>query len=163
MQLNEIQSETLIIASTPLPVILSNEWDLFVAFYGIEQNTDSIINEDTDEQILVFKFKKCSKYTFGIPGHETLHAHPYYKLGLNICRFYEVKDSDFLHQVETIKKSHPYYNPDSFKEFKHYIITFHDKMFECVSAGYEILNREETQHKLISSIVDNAAKTGNLL
>jgi len=141
MELIEIKNCFLMDTGAPSPTILSNDNELFVTFYEnlehpffIEQNGK--ITEDMG--IVILKFKRCIKHLFGSPGNETIHGHPYGKLGMESYAFYELKDSDLLKSMEEIDKVHPYYNPNKWKTFKHYIITFHDNMFECIALDFEV-------------------------
>lgn len=96
------------------------------------------------------------KYSFGIPGDETIHGHPYSKLGMESYSFYELKNSDLIKSLQDIDQVHPQYNPKKWKMYKHYILTFHDNMFECIAQCFEI--REEN-----TSLYNQAAKMLNQL
>ena len=125
MELIEIKGLFEMDAGAPSPIILSNDNELLVSFYG---NKDSDIGEPHqrntvyDTGIFILKFKSFLKYSFGLPSNETIQGHPYFKLGLSSYS----------------ERSHPYYNPEKWKEYKHYILTFHDNMFECVAEGFEV-------------------------
>lgn len=141
MELIEIKGLFEMDAGAPSPIILSNDNELLVSFYG---NKDSDISElhrrNTvyDAGIFILKFKSFLKYSFGLPSNETIQGHPYFKLGLSVYSFYELKNSDLIRFLQNIERTHPYYNPEKWKEYKHYILTFHDNMFECVAEGFEV-------------------------
>ena len=144
MELVEIKGLFEMDCGSPSPMIISNDSDLFIAFYADKQS--AIIepqerNTVYDTGIFALKFKSYLKYTFGLPSNETIQGHPYFKFGLRSFAFYELKSSDLIRQLENIEKVHPYYTSDKWKEYKHYILTFHDNMFECVAKEFEI--REE--------------------
>lgn len=144
MELIEIKGLFEMDYGSPSPMIISNDSELFIAFYADKQSATNEPQERNtvyDTGIFALKFKSYLKYTFGLPGNETIQGHPYYKLGMKSFAFYELKGSDLIKQLENIEKVHPYYNHDKWKEYKHYILTFHDNMFECVAKEFEI--REE--------------------
>ncbi len=129
---------------SPSPTILSNDNELFIAFYADKENTSAIPHERNtiyDTGIFALKFKKYLKYTFGLPSDETIQAHPYCQLGMRSYSFYELRNSDLIKSLQDMEKIHPKYNPEKWKIYKHYILTFHDNMFECIAQGFEI--REE--------------------
>lgn len=128
----------------PLPIIISSDNDLYISFY-----VDDSSETEFKEKRLVMKFNLCLKYTFGMPGNETIYGHSYSKLGLESGAFYELKNSDLIEQLKEIDKIHSYYNHDKWKMYKHYILTFHDNMFECVAIDFEILKEDESQLKEI--------------
>jgi hypothetical protein len=65
--------------------------------------------------------------------------------------FYELRGSDLIKSLQDIERMHPNYNYQKWEMYKHYILTFHDNMFECIAQGFEI--REEN-----TSLYDQATK-----
>ena len=144
MKLIEIKGLFEMDYGSPSPTIVSNDNELFVAFYADKVNTSPIPQERNiiyDIGIFALKFKHYLKYTFGQPGNETIQGHPYSKLGMESYSFYELENSDFIKSLQNIDKLHPSYNSEKWKAYKHFILTFHDNMFECIAKGFEI--REE--------------------
>lgn len=141
MELIEIKGLFEMDFGSPSPTILSNDHELFLAFYADDKNPSTIPKESNtvyDTGIFAVKFKMCLKYTFGMPGSEAIEGHPYRKLGLRSYSFYELKGSDLIQSLQNIDKIHPRYDPLKWKTYKHYILTFHDNMFECVAKDFEI-------------------------
>jgi hypothetical protein len=144
MELIEIKGLFEMDFGSPSPTILSNDNELFIAFYADKQSLSTIPQERNtiyDTGIFALKFKAFLKYTFGLPGDETILGHPYSKLGMKSYSFYELRNSDFIKSLQDIEKIHTNYNPEKWKMYKHYILTFHDNMFECIAQDFEI--REE--------------------
>lgn len=144
MELIEINSGFQINVGAPEPIIISNDNELFIAFYADKKASSTIPQENNvidDTEIFTLEFKQFLKYTFGMPNNETIHGHPYSKLGMNSYSFYELKNSDLIKTLQNIEKVHPQYNPKKWEMYRHYILTFHDNMFECIAQGFEI--REE--------------------
>ena len=128
----------------PSPTIISNDTELFISFY-VDKPTASLEPQERnviyDIGIIGIKFKLYLKYTFGLPGNETLQSHPYNKLGIRSFSFYELNNSNLIRELEGIDKMHPYYDAKKWRTYKHYVLTFHDNMFECIAKDFEI--REE--------------------
>jgi len=144
MELIEIKGLFEMDSGSPSPTILSNDNELFIAFYADKKRATSVPQERNpiyDTGIFALKFKGYLKFTFGLPGDETIQGHPYRKLGMKSYSFYELKKSDLIRSLQEIDKVHPRYNPEKWKMYKHYILTFHDNMFECIARDFEI--REE--------------------
>ena len=153
MELVEIKGLFEMDFGSPSPTILSNDSELFIAFYVDRQNLSTIPQERNtiyDTGVFALKFKVYLKYTFGLPGEETIQGHPYSKLGMKSYSFYELKNSDLIKSLQDIEKVHPQYNPTKWEMYRHYILTFHDNMFECIAQDFEI--REEN-----TSIYNQAA------
>ncbi|MDQ6479990.1 hypothetical protein [Dyadobacter sp. LHD-138] len=143
----------------PLPMIVSTDTELFITFYSdqeIKSFYPNALNPVYSTGVVVLKFKHYLKYTFGIPGNETIEGHPYFKLGMKLFKFYELTNSDLVAHLEKIEKSHQYYNPNKWKDYKHYILTFHDNMFECVAKKFKVrienLSIYDQANKLLSEL-----------
>lgn len=162
MELLKLLADKLELANYPEPVVMSSDTELYVAFFAYRL-VDEEHDKTSEEEIIVIKFQRPFKHTFGLPSNETIGTHPCYPLGLSYCAFYEVKNSYMLRELEAIQKSHDRFNPDDFKKFRHFILTFHDNTFECVAEDFQLLDKTETQFQLIAAIADNAARTGKLL
>lgn len=144
MELIEIKGLFEMDYGAPSPTILSNDNELFIGFYADKKSTSIIPQERNnifDTGVFALKFNRYLKYTFGIPGNETIHGHPYSKFGMKSCSFYELLNSNLIKSLQDIEEIHPNYNPEKWKMYKHYILTFHDNMFECIAQDFEI--REE--------------------
>lgn len=141
MELVEIKDLFEMDYGAPSPVILADDSVLLVAFQADEGNILTASPEqDTANgtKIIVLKFKSCLKYTFGMPSNETIHGHPYSKLGMKSYSFYELRGSDLIQSLQEIDKVHPYYKAEKWQTYKHYILTLHDNMLECVAQGFEV-------------------------
>jgi len=72
---------------SPSPTILSNDNELFIAFYADRESQSSVPRERNtiyDTGIFALKFKVYLKYTFGLPGTETIQGRPYNSLGVKV-------------------------------------------------------------------------------
>ncbi len=147
MELTEIKGIFDMNYGAPSPIIISNDSELYVSFYT-NKETDSIDpykrNIVYDTGVITLKFKIYLKYIFGIPGNETIEGHPYSKFGMKSYSFYELKESPLINEVQSIEKGHPYFDEKKWTKYKHYIITFHDNMFECIAQDYEIMKEKNT-------------------
>ncbi|MBK7988192.1 MAG: hypothetical protein IPK11_15040 [Ignavibacteria bacterium] len=86
-----------------------------------------------------------------MPGNETIQGHPYRALGLESHSFYELTKSDLIENLKKISSIHPNYKDSQWLSDRHYILTFHDSMFECIAQDFEI--REEN-----TSLYDQATE-----
>lgn len=161
MELIEIKGLFEMDYGAPSPTILSNDNELFITFYKDKESTSVIPQERNtiyDTGILALKFKRYLKYTFGIPGNETIHGHPYSKLGMQSCSFYELTNSDLIQSLKDIEKVHAYYDPKNWEMYKHYILTFHDNMFECIAQGFEIREENTSIHNQLAVMLNELSK-----
>ncbi len=165
MKLIEITGVFQMDTGSPSPIILSTEGDMLILFLTQkdQRNVPSIRGKtEYETNVSMMKFTNCLKYTFGSPSNETLHGHPYYQLGLESYAFYEMKDSDMIKELQTIDKIHAYYNFEKWKYYKHYIITFHDNMFECVSTNYEFQEKSALIYNQAENLIGEiSAKSTN--
>ncbi len=141
MELVEIKNVIKMDNGGASPMVVSNENQLYLIFY--KDISEQSYNNYDDRYIM--KFGLYLKYNFGIPNNESLYNHPYGKLGVESYSFYELKKSPLLEEMESIEKLHPYYNKSNWLGYKHYIITFHDSMFECIAKDFKLISFNDKQ------------------
>lgn len=146
MKLHEIKGLFNMDSGAPSPIITSNDNEFCVCFY-IDNGDDNNLD------ICILKFPHYLIYIFGMPSNETLHGHFYNKLGIESYAFYELIDSDLIKQLKDMDKCHPYYHSEKWKEYHHYIITFHDNMFECVAKSYSIKKSNASKYNEVKNIL----------
>ena len=160
--LNSIGLKYPINIGAPEPIIICIGFDLILLFYVDLFDLPKITNNlkerdiDSDVGVAIMKFKKRYIHKFGIPNDEVIVGHPYYKIGLKPYSFFSVNDSDWVREIKRIEAHHPYFNKQSFDNLNHYIITFKDNTFECISEDYSIeysfTNIRDTFNKVIKEI-----------
>ncbi|ULQ52154.1 hypothetical protein [Flavihumibacter fluvii] len=157
MELIEIKGLFEMDFGSPSPTILSNDYELFIAFYANKKNLSNGPQERNtiyDTGIFALKFKVFLRYSFGLPGEETIEGHPYSKLGMKAFSFYELRNSDLIKSLQEIEKTHSNYNTEKWKMYKHYILTFKDNMFECIAQSFEIREENTSLYNQAKVILD---------
>jgi hypothetical protein len=87
----------------------------------------------------VVHFHRPTIHTLGPPNDETLHGHRLAKKGLQPYGAFEVINSEWIRLLEQMNSVHHRHDRERFLEGKrHFIITFHDSVFECIACGYEV-------------------------
>jgi len=141
MELVEINDLFNMDCGAPFPIVLGSDNDLMVVFFkdeeiDAEQSQES--KDQEDSQVIAVCFRDYVKYSFGSPNNELLGVHPYSLMGIGANSFYEMKDSPLVEEQRNLAKKHPYYDNERWNGYRHFIITFHEKMFECVAMGFEV-------------------------
>jgi len=157
IELKEIKGLFEMDAGAPSPLIISNDSELYVIFYSDEVEWSGELHERNDiydKGIVLMKFIGCLKYIFGKPSNETIQGHPYYQLGLRSFGFFEVRNSPLIKELQGIQKVHPNYDPSKWNLYKHFIISFHDNMFECVAREFEIREEKVSQYNQAISLLN---------
>jgi hypothetical protein len=129
----------------PMPVIFASEQTLFVLFYLELRNPNwdgksvKVVSLDTsDEPIAVVRFKHASTHYFGPPNDEAFGGHPLAARGLKSYGAFEVLSSSWIRALEQMNSVHPYHKPEHFADCRHFILTFHDTIFECIAGDYSV-------------------------
>ena len=143
MELEEIKLILAIEPGAPLATIISNEYKLFL-FYLYDLNfVDSPSNDPNeilgkDKGVANLSFKNYLVYKFGNPNAEAIGSHPYYHLGLDYYKIYQLHNSDWLVDIESRNKIHPFHDSNLYKKINHYIIAFEDSTFECLAEAADL-------------------------
>ena len=130
MTIEKIETKFIIDDGFPSPKIISNSNNLYLNFRVDDENYETV----------TLKFLNHHLYKIGYPGNETLYYHPYSINGINTSEIYLIKNSDWINELKEIDKNHPYFNEDKWNSLNHYVITFHDDLFECIAKNFEITN-----------------------
>jgi hypothetical protein len=129
----------------PLPFIVSNE-DVLLLGYLVEtvpENWDGtqtriVAQTSPGEPIALLEFRRHYAHTFGPPNDEVFESHPLAARGLRRYTPAEVRDSSWVRSLETLNSLHPNHDPGDFSSLRHFIIPFHDSIFECVAEDVEV-------------------------
>jgi len=132
-------------AGAPIPLVLSDEHRLVVAYYIQETPADwdgssarEVGPEDAGEPVALVRFKFCYAHMFGPPNDEAFRGHPLASRGLHPYGAFEVTHSSWIRRLERMNAVHPYHRPEAFWKRRHIVFTFHDTTLECVCDGYDV-------------------------
>lgn len=126
----------------PCPLILASEQDLLIAFFlqdapqGWDGTEVRVVGADSVEPAALVRFYSVYASMFGPPNDEAFSGHPLARRGLHPYGAFEVAGSSWIRQLERMNSVHPYHRPESFREWRHFVLAFHDSTFECVAKGY---------------------------
>ena len=118
------------------PVLLQTDYSAVLTFNAMRKSEKG---EFLDAGTAIVEFENCSVTKFGYPNDEAWSGIPRTR-GLSYG-FYEVLNSAWKSELETL-------NRHSFPETKawngrHFLILFHDSLFECIARDFKI----ETSHE----------------
>ena len=142
----------------PIPVVLASEYKVHLLFYiskpnpGFDGLSVHIRDESEDIDVALITFTNYASYKFGMPNDEAIEGHPYYAFGLSPYSFFEVKNSDWIKQLEQINSVHEHHNKELFNKYKHFIFFFHDSNFECVAESFIVDKLDMTMRQAVEKI-----------
>jgi hypothetical protein len=111
----------------PKPVILAAENFVAVAYYAVGPG----------DAVALITFDSYA-HMFGPPSDEGLEAHPLYGRGLDYHNCFEVRESSWIRAFERMNRVHMWHDSAGFARYKHFVITFQDSTFECISEKYHV-------------------------
>jgi hypothetical protein len=113
------------------PAVLANDLTLVLAYRAFGDSDDFVILE----------FARARAHYFGAPNDEALRGHPLTSRGLTPYASFEVLNSSWIRLLEARNRVHQQHDPKRFLALRHFILTFHDSIFECVAADVSIVSR----------------------
>ncbi len=131
--------------SAPLPIAVCGEHMTLIAFVvqrpvarwdGTELQI--IDYPGPDEPIAILRFLRAQAVMFGPPNDEAFAGHPLASRGLQPYGAFEVLDSSWIRTHERMNRVHPRHK-DGIGGRRHFILAFHDSVFECVAEGVEVV------------------------
>jgi hypothetical protein len=147
-------------AGSPLPFLLQNEHRKYLTFFVKESDpnwdgTHVIVRnpaEPSRQRIAVVGFRRCLATKMGSPNDEVLRGHPLYGKGLESYRVQQVINSRWLAEIEKINSVHSQYNPDFWRDLRHYIFWFHDSTFECIAESFHVELADKSLAEVLAGI-----------
>ena len=142
IELKEEQSSV----GAPCPVILSDEHNLFVAYYMQEQKQDFEL-----QAVGLVKFKGFHSYKFGAPNDEAFHGHPLSENGLEPYGTFKILNSTWVQELCKQNSVHPYHSDEIFDDLVHFVWSFHDTTLEVVAKSYEFSFHQGSPNSVLAS------------
>ncbi|MEQ8190547.1 MAG: hypothetical protein ABRQ39_21455 [Candidatus Eremiobacterota bacterium] len=145
----------------PLPHVISSGNKTFLIYYTgkIDPEWDGtyvkIIDPAKEEllTIAIVEFIHCYAYKFGGANDEVIHGHPLRGKGLEPYGAHIIHNSRWIKEEVKINSVHRYYKTETWEKINHYLLLFHDEIFECLAEGFKIeIVRDTFEHVLKESI-----------
>ncbi len=127
----------------PLPVVLADERDVLVVYLLENRDPDwdgttvRVVDTASDGVVAIAHFSGVWATQFGAPNDEALDGHPLFACGLRSYGAFTVEPSSWKAELAARNAVHPYHDPRYFRTLTHYVLTFHDSMFECLARTVE--------------------------
>lgn len=110
----------------PCPTIFADEHELHLAYYT------------PDIDVAVISFSHCFEHRMGMPDENLVERHPLGSKGLTEYEAHIVENSRWIQELEERYRVISAFSRAEEREYRHYVFTFHDRCFECVSSGYSV-------------------------
>ena len=144
-------------SGAPLPQVFANGHQTYLTYFvdTPDPNWDGsyttlIDNKsDTSFPIAIVTFIRPNSHRFGIVNDEAADGHPLYDKGLEVYSAHIIENSRWIEELKSIHKVHPRYSDKHWIGSKHFLLFFHDEIFEIIAEGYDI--------EVINSTFENAA------
>ncbi len=120
----------------PTPVVVGDEGTVSVAYRLSTQESLRLGLSDTS--ICVVQFEGCIAQYSGSPDDKALHGHPLWKCGLEPYGAFEVQHSSWIRQLARRNRVHPRHRDELFEPLRHFVLTFHASLFECIALNYDV-------------------------
>jgi hypothetical protein len=129
----------------PLPLVVSDEWHLLLAYLVSEPDpawdgsyATMVSPESEGMGVALVRFRRPSAHMFGPPNDEAFGGHPLASRGLRPYRVFEVQQSSWIRKLERMNSVHHHHNRERFLEgLRHFVFASHDSTFECIPEGLE--------------------------
>jgi hypothetical protein len=130
----------------PMPMLVASGWKTLLLYLAHTPDPQwdgtSVTPVDpaspTVQPIALAEFVGCSASKFGGPNNEVIHGHPLSGKGLEAYGAHLIANSRWLAEQEQINSVHDYYSPAKWRDLRHYMLLFHDEMFECLATAHRI-------------------------
>ncbi len=117
----------------PMPAVYSDETGLTCAYFvGAKHHRSG--------STALLHFEGVLYYAMGYPNDEALDAHPLYEHGLKHYGFHLISESPLIADLDRRNRMHePHVVGRYQKDFRHWVVTFHDETLEVVGRSARVL------------------------
>lgn len=131
-------------AGAPEPVLLQTEdtallvFHLPVAQHGPQSDAEVTLQE---MNYGIITWRGVRGALLGPPNDEALQGHRFWRRGLREIGWYasgEVLHSKWIQALEQMNRVHPKHDPQRYATLRHFILGFHDSVFECIATAYSV-------------------------
>jgi hypothetical protein len=130
----------------PMPQVFSNGHKTFLIYLLNEPDPKwngtyvTMIDNTSDSNypLALVEFIRPDTHRFGIVNDEAGIGHPLYGKGLEFYSAHIIENSTWKDELKTIHKVHPYFNNNMWTDKKHFLLFFHDEMFEIIAQDFKI-------------------------
>lgn len=145
----------------PLPQIFSNGHKTYLTYFidTPDPNWDGSYTTMVDNKsdnifpLAIVTFIRPNSHRFGIVNDEAADGHPLYEKGLRVYSAHIIENSTWIEELKAIHKVHPYYSDKHWTNYKHFLLFFHDEIFEIIAEGYKIETYRSTFRDIAIEIV----------
>ena len=136
----------------PMPHVFSNSQKIFLIYLINEPDSDwdgtSVTMVDnaseTTYPLALVEFNGHT-FRFGIANDEVFSGLPLWEKGLEFYAAHIIENSSWISELKDIRNvrhNYHYHSDDKWKLQKHFVLLFHDEIFEAIATDYkvEILN-----------------------
>lgn len=130
----------------PCPAVIATEHSLVLIFFlqvkdpNWDGKTVRVVSiNSAKEPCAVVHFESHTIHSLGPPNDEAFGGHRLAEKGLQPYGAFEVINSGWIKQLEKMNSVHSCHDRERFlKGKRHFIVTFHDSVFECVAHSYRV-------------------------
>lgn len=129
----------------PLPHVIANSNAVHLAYFlqrpprpGWHGESAEVVTSATSAPIALVTFEGYQAFRLGGPNDEAINGHPLYGRGLAAYRAHQVRRSSWIAELEGQNSVHPSHQGGWAERLHHYLIAFHDELFECVARSYVV-------------------------
>jgi hypothetical protein len=110
------------------------------------------------ERLAIVEFKRCYGHRFGGPDNEVWHAHPLYSKGLEPYRPHVVVNSPWIASERQTHSVHPKFKPGRWETLRHYLLLFHEQVFECLAEDHSAEVHHLTYRGALDAVAGRLAR-----
>ena len=143
----------------PMPQVFSNGRRVFLSYLIQEtgdewDGTDVNVIDNTSEAIYSLALVEFTGNTFrfGIANDEVFSGLPLWGKGLEPYGAHTVENSAWIEELKSIHKVHRHFNEARWEERKHFLLLFHDEIFEVIATSYKTEVFKTTFTKLATEV-----------
>lgn len=145
----------------PMPQVFSNGQRTYLMYLLNEPDSNwdgtyiKLIDNTSEATypLALVEFIGPDTHRFGTVNDEAGAGHPLYNKGLEYYSAHIIENSTWISELKTIHKVHPRFSESTWMKKQHFLLFFHDEMFEIIAQDYRIETFESSFLSLSTEVV----------
>jgi len=152
-------------SGAPMPQVFCDGHKTFLIYMLSEVDPDwdgtsvNMIDAGSDEvyPLALVEFDGGTS-RFGIANVDVHGGLPVANKGMEWYSAHIIENSNWIEEIKKIHKVHPEFDEDRWHDLKHYLLLFHDELFEVIAKGYQIEIFNTSFRKLSEEVLNRMNK-----
>jgi len=150
----------------PMPHVVSGNGHTLLVYLARDPDpawdgtTASVIDPGAlrPQPLVLVEVERCYAHRFGGPNDEVFDGHRLARRGFDGYGAFEIRRSAWLAEEKATNRVHRQYSDAQWADRRHFLLAFHDEVFECLARGFRIERTQASFQQILARMVERIVR-----